>query len=756
MQTSDKKRPRIKGLRKTSAELLDIQTKTPKVGGARVIISGSKNYARHLTVSQKSFGSPEESINYKHALPKLPKNLADEIRQNFLIRATIKLKDRRKLISQVMERRRLKQSLATSTKKAEMNKTIAKNEHFVNQIRQKQISRCNENDTSLREPTSNKGVQNELIQDGNRLHDQNESVNHSYKVECFRYRKEIQILTTKLITKDQQNLLLRQKVNQLTSETKVMRSKLIRWQTKSKSLSELQNEDIAMNPTRVSDAPIELAEALDDATNLEAIFFDSQTTIDERDKHADMLYDTIECQAKTMTDLTTKLRDKEILPNLNENEKRKLQDEVQVVIASKDGDGIENTLRHLEERVREPWLSDREKRKKKVTQIMLKRGYSNTFGREKSEHRQGQEVLKENSSKKRQLEENQQETLQFLNQQLRDTMKTNHEIKQRHMKERQDMVSEIKEKNAAIVSFALQISNLNKQISTLNQSIESLTKSFQVAQKQNERLQEKIKELTGDDDSVKKWVKILKTQKEEIESIDNHDAHYLPNQLSKEGIQELRSYGEQDLEENQRDLEQSNSNIDRQNLQKQSKLSNQSMKRLKSRRKKEVKTLKKSLAKSKKTTNQGGSEKLNELLQGGMEEFRSNDRIKQKTLPRSQRKWKKHDDRYKIRRTKPKKKESSEEFKKKTKNEKKKRKKKKQFIEEKSKNWIDKQLEKKHGVGKTREQQNMKREAKLNTVTTPETNECSLAVLKLDDSLSTDSGQNSSRIPRSIIFTPIQ
>ena len=749
---------------KIPPESFDGQSKNPEVGRNRVVIGGSKRDTKVVPLSQKrrtqstpskSFESLEGTISNQYALPKLPKNVANEIRQSFLIRETVKLQERRKTISQVLKRRRLKQSVRTSTKNIAKEEKSAKTDHFVKSSWQKELSRYNEIDRTLRKPTSNESLQKQSIHDGHNLSDQLKSDYHMCKAECHRFRKEIQLLNTNLFTKDEENLLLRKQVNQLTSEAKVVRAELIKWQTYAKKLRESQRrEREAMKPGLISEARIGLTKALNDASRLEAKVFDLQTTIDARDRHVNELYDRIGRQSQTITEVTTKLSDTEILLNLNENEKMKLQDEVQVLIASKDGDDIEKTLRRLE-RARQRWLSDHEQRIE-ATRVMLEREYGRTLERETSRHRQEQEIQKENSSKKKRLEEKQQETVQYVNQQLDDMMKINRELQQTLTKERQEMLSEIEEKNDTIVGFELQISNLNKQIAVLNQSIESLTNNFQDAQKQNEQLQKKIKELTNDDVEVKKLKRRTMAQNKEIKSIDHRHAHDVPNQLSNEDIQEPRYYREKDVKENQNEINQSNQSIDHQYIQKQSELSNESIKNLRSYGNIGAKILDNSQPKSKKASNPRRSEKLDELLQGVMGEFRNNERAKPKTLRKTSRKLKKHVDRPQIRKKKPKKIAKSEENDEKTRRKDKTRKKKPRLKEKKSKNSIDKQLKKKRDVMKTKKQRKMKTDSKLNTVTTPETNECSLAVLKLDDSLSTDSGQNSLRIPRSIIFTPIQ
>lgn len=494
--------------------------------------SSSKFHQTKLT-PEASFQSPDEATRNKDTSWAIPKALANEIRRSFFKRKAKKLQERKKLVAQAMKRRESKRSPATSDSILKEDKASTKHKPTENRNRYKNNLGCNENDTALIKqilnerknkrslPSNSKTSLRGLpIAGGIQPNDQVKGDYDTYNVECDRLTKENHAMKTKLDTQEVQTSLLRQQVNDLTLETNTVIKQLTKWRTKSKKLSVLQRKErtkLDNSTDLISQARTALTKALNDASKLEAKIFELETTVDERNRLVDDLYETIERQTQTIGEMTIKFRDKETVLRLNENEKRKLEDEVQVLIASKDGRDLGKTLRRLE-REREQWLSDREQ-KIEALRIELENEHKRSLEREKSRHRQDKEKFMKNSNQKRQVEEKEQKSQQYVNQQMDYMMEVNRELQQKLSKEREVLLSELEEQDEIIVVFELQVHHLNKQIATRNLSekelilrkaeVESMKEELRDARTQNEMLQKKMIEFGSRD--TKEVKRMLKT-----------------------------------------------------------------------------------------------------------------------------------------------------------------------------------------------------------------------------------------------------
>lgn len=469
--------------------------------------SPSKNCQIHF-MSKESPKAQEEAGRNESTHPKLPRAIAHEIMHNYSIRLTKKLQERKELINQVRSRREFKRSLSTTDLHLIQDRTSVNSDPFVNQMRLYFDPKCNENDANKRSSFLDKerSLQGLPIAGGKQPIDQFEIDYHACDVECARLRLENQALNTKLVTKDMHFLLLRQQVNHLTLETKNMRGQLCKWQTKSKEKGKLLSKrriKLDNSAHLIAEARTGLTKALNDAGKLETKIFDLETNVAEKDRHVKNLYDTIERQTQIIREMTIKLRDKDTVLRLNENEKRKLEDEVQVLIASKGRKDIGRTLRYLE-RERETWLSDREE-KIEAARIELENENDRIFEREKAWNRRSHDILIDSSNKKRQVEEKQQKSQQYVNDQLDYMMEINRKLQQKFTKEREELASQTEQQDNTIHSFELRVLDLHNHITTRIQTekdvilrkaeVELIKEDLRDAREQNKLLHKKMNEL---------------------------------------------------------------------------------------------------------------------------------------------------------------------------------------------------------------------------------------------------------------------
>jgi len=484
-------------------------------------------------------------------LPKLPKMLSDEIRRSFITRQAKKLQERKTLIARAVKRRDSRQALSN------LDNTMEKDHPSENESLHKHASACIDKDTNATNAVlTDRKAEQSLLDDSTGLQDlsdtqmpssvQHQNDDHARIVESVQLQIEIRVLKAQLHTKDAQTSLLREQVNDLTIETKSLSKKLSKWQTKSQKISELQKKErvkLENSTDLITQARIGLTKALNDASKLEAKVFDLEAIVDERNRRVEHLYETIERQTQKIHKMNTKIRDKETVLRLNENEKRKLEEEIQVLIASRDERDTGKTLRRLE-REREEWLSNREQ-KIEEAKIELENDNNKSHERERHRHRQEQEILKKNSERRKEIEEKQQKTQECMNQQLNSLMEANRELHQKLTKEREEMASEIEEQDATIAAFESQVHNLKKRLSTQNHSedelifrkagFESMKEELQNAQGQNELLLERINDLLTDDN-----IKMKPLQKRSKSRGRSPAARTIKKEKSKRSLKETK------------------------------------------------------------------------------------------------------------------------------------------------------------------------------------------------------------------------
>jgi len=503
-----------------------------------------------IPITGIEFRSNDEETGNQEVRRSLPKNIANEIKQSFIIRRTKKLRERRNLIAQVRERRELKQKVRQIASKAhdEMettkpNGTFRTNEDLndynalttqrtihqekinnsspetnVDEMNRQQQKRMESKSNLIQSVTITPSTKTNLEKISGRQRKLGESTSNSdtrdnpndsfsvYKMECTRLKAEKKSLKAKLVARGAQTSLLGQQVNDLTSETQHLRKQLSEYQAKSNKLCEMHSKERIKfdNSTElIAQAKIGLTKALNDASNLEAKIDDLDTIVDDRERRIDDLYETIEQQTQKIGEINMKLKDKDTLLRLTENEKRILEDEVEVLMASKDERETGETLRRLE-RAREKWLQDREA-KIEAARMQLENENDKHLEREKNRHRQEHGVLIEHSNKKKQTEERQQKMQDFVNQQLDDMMDINRELQTKLTKERERLISERKEQDNTIQSLELLVIDLRNQLATRNRSqkelkfqkslVKSMREELRDARNQKKLLTAKLSDL---------------------------------------------------------------------------------------------------------------------------------------------------------------------------------------------------------------------------------------------------------------------
>jgi len=487
-------RKRKKKERNPAPEILNIKTEK---SGKKKRSSKTASQSSAATPATAAAAATTAAAN-QQIRPSLSTDAVDEARLSFIIRKSKKLQERKKIIARVKERREAKRSLERS------------NHHEIPVTKLPKATRCNGNDALKMQKSIHQVIKEaahaSLTDNNSTLHKTSIGSENLTDSQIQSLIEENKTLRIKLATRDAQTSLLDQHVNDLTGETKTLRKQLSRWQSKVGKVCKLQNKErtkFDRSTDLIAEACVGLTKALNDGSKLRAKIHDLDSNIDERNRRLDNLYDTIERQSDTIEEMNTKLRDSLTVFQLNENEKRKLEDEVAVLISSKDGGDIGATLRRLEQE-RQTWLWEREKKLEKA-RIELEDKNEKMLGKEKSRHQQELGIMMEEANRKKAIDVNDQIMQGFINQQLDGMKEANQVLQEKLTSEREESTSEIKEQDDTIIELENQVRDLQKMVSNRDQSskelifrkaeVESVKVDLRDIRRQNKFLEKEMADL---------------------------------------------------------------------------------------------------------------------------------------------------------------------------------------------------------------------------------------------------------------------
>ena len=510
-------RNRKKKKRNSAPEILNIKTEK---SGKKKRSSKTASQSSAATPATAAAAATTAAAN-QQIRPSLSTDAVDEARLSFIIRKSKKLQERKKIIARVKERREAKRSLERS------------NHHEIPVTKLPKATRCNGNDALKMQKSIHQVIKEaahaSLTDNNSTLHKTSIGSENLTDSQIQSLIEENKTLRIKLATRDAQTSLLDQHVNDLTGETKTLKKQLSRWQSKVGKVCKLQNKErtkFDRSTDLIAEARVGLTKALNDGSKLRAKIHDLDSNIDERNRRLDNLYDTIERQSDTIEEMNTKLRDSLTVFQLNENEKRKLEDEVAVLISSKDGGDIGATLRRLEQE-RQTWLWEREKKLEKA-RIELEDENEKMLGKEKSRHQQELGIMMEEANRKKAIDVNDQIMQGFINQQLDGMKEANQVLQEKLTSEREESTSEIKEQDDTIIELENQVRDLQKMVSNRDQSskelifrkaeVESVKEDLRDVRRQNKFLEKEMADLNKKERKRKR----KKQRKKERENMQVH------------------------------------------------------------------------------------------------------------------------------------------------------------------------------------------------------------------------------------------
>jgi hypothetical protein len=484
--------------------------------------------------------------------PTLSREVADELRQSFVHRGARKQSKREEVISRIMKRREsermlLKQSLDSTQSKefdgygsfAEEMNTSSNSSDPSNRLgkekkrRKKGLVRGSthsvesfdasfsddgENTMSLNRddpratPSRNiRGSQDEPDRAFTILEEVEEIQGDfgTYKVERAQLMREKKKLKSELSTSKKKSLMLAQKVDDLRSEDTDLRKQLSNWQKKTSKISKLQSQErikFGNSTDLIAQARVDLAKALNEKRMMKAQMNDLETSLEERDRRIHSLKETIEIRSEKVDDIAFRLKDTEAELRFNTEEKRRIEEELAVLVASRNGQDVGETIRHLEQE-KSRWQDERE-RALEAKRIALDEENDRIDKRERARYRQEEDQQELDSEKTKRREGKHQKLQDAINRQLQDMKDANMALQEKLNSEHLESQAERKRKDRSMALLEEEVSKLKKKLASRNlqqkelefrkAEADSAKDDLKDARKQNRRLDRQIESLTSE------------------------------------------------------------------------------------------------------------------------------------------------------------------------------------------------------------------------------------------------------------------
>lgn len=294
-----------------------------------------------------------------------------------------------------------------------------------------------------------------------------------------------------------------QEIENLRSESKDLRKQLAKWQEKVSSISARHSEDrrkFDNSTDMIAKARQELTKTLNENLMLKGKFYQLQMNADVANRRIVALNETVDLQATKISSMNHEMQDKEAELRHFANEKRRLEEEVSVITASRDNKSISQVLQQLEE-ARSGWLEERE-RALESKRLVLDAENNRIIERGSQLHQK----VSEQSTQATQVREMELEEVQTkISSQLEELKATNIELRDQVVEDRMENKKEMKKKEHMITMIEQEVAKLRRKLAAsqlreqeneaLLAEIENNSEELARALKRNIQLEKQIRKL---------------------------------------------------------------------------------------------------------------------------------------------------------------------------------------------------------------------------------------------------------------------
>ena len=336
----------------------------------------------------------------------------------------------------------------------------------------------------------------------------------AYKREWARLIRKKKRMKRDVLSSKKRVALLSSEVDALSSERDDLKKQLKQKNEKISRISSVQAKDRTTfdNSTDlIAQARVDLAKSLNEKRTLRSKIDDLEESLAEKDARIRSLSEMIELQSDKIDDMVIRLRDCDVELRYNLEEKRKIEDELAVIVAAQNGEDLGDVFRMLEEE-RENWMDDRE-RDLEERRIALDEENDALIERERVRYQRESDDLVRASQRQRARDEEQKRISKKIEKQLSALRKENKNLQERINSENLEMTVELKDKEHNIALLEQQVSKLKKKVAKdaktskikdlRSGEVHSLKDDLKDSQKHNRVLEKQIKKMEKEMDDLR-------------------------------------------------------------------------------------------------------------------------------------------------------------------------------------------------------------------------------------------------------------
>lgn len=187
--------------------------------------------------------------------------------------------------------------------------------------------------------------------------------NDSLRLEWSELARENKKLKSEAAVNEKKISILAGQVYDLKAEGTDLRKQLSNWQDKTSAISKRQSQDrlkFENSTDLIAKARVELTKTLNENASLKGKIHELELDADDRQQRIQSLNFNIASQSERITAMSAELRDAQAELRYNIDEKRRVDEELAVIVASRDGHDIGDAIRRLEQD-RAQWLQEKER-----------------------------------------------------------------------------------------------------------------------------------------------------------------------------------------------------------------------------------------------------------------------------------------------------------------------------------------------------------------------------------------------------------
>jgi hypothetical protein len=314
------------------------------------------------------------------------------------------------------------------------------------------------------------------------------------------------------------------------SETDDLREQLSEPLHKRNRISKVQDQERGQfdeSTDLIAQARVDLSKSLNETRMLKARIADYEDTVLEKDRRSHSLNETINMQSERADNVVSKMKDMEAELRYTSEEKRRLEDELAVLVASMYGQDVSQAIRQLKKE-KSQWLDEREKGlEAKRMALDEENDRILELERERAKHN---DYLTEASQKSRERERDQKRLQEKINKQLEHM---NSAIYAAEIKEKEQMVAELQE----------EVSELRKELAA-KAEVDSAKDDLKNARKRNKILKKEMRSLKTEMEELREkaddWKELIRgvTYASERSSESKGSSKYTKQKMDKKKAKE--------------------------------------------------------------------------------------------------------------------------------------------------------------------------------------------------------------------------